>query len=74
MTTTVTETPKSDDEAVDGFTWNEIEEFARDSTVQARCTECGDYAVVEPDARDYECASCGAEHSITSPLVKLGLV
>lgn len=72
--TTIHERPKPDDEAVDGFTWREIDEFVRDSIVQARCTECGDYAGVEPDARDYECASCGAEHSITSPLVKLGLI
>jgi len=62
------------DLTVDGFSEEEIERMIFDSVVEARCTECGDLRSVEPDARDYDCHECGAERSVTSPLIKLGLV
>lgn len=64
-----------DVEAVDGFTWAEIEEMALDSVVQARCTECKAEYSVEPDARKYDCYDgCGAKGTVTSLLIKLGLM
>jgi len=45
-----------------------------DSLVPARCTECGDEVDVEPDAEGYDCLSCGSVGTVTSPLVKLGLI
>lgn len=59
---------------VDGFSEEEIEQMVLDSIAQARCTECGDEMDVEPDAHGYDCQSCGAAGSVTSPLVKLGLI
>lgn len=63
-----------DDFTVDGFTEAEIEVMVFDSVVQARCTACGDIRDVEPDARGYDCHECGAKRTVTSPLVKLGLI
>ena len=60
--------------AVDGFTWAEIERMVFDSVATAVCAECGDYHEVEPDAREYDCQSCGAQQAVTSPLIKLGLI
>lgn len=61
-------------EVIDGFTVADIDAFSFDGVVLARCTECGDEREVEPDARRYRCESCGAIGSVTSPLVKLGLI
>jgi len=61
-------------ELVDGFTYAEIELMVFDSVVTAKCDSCGDYCEVEPDARNYTCHCCGAPKSVTSPLVKLGLI
>ncbi len=60
--------------AIDGFTVAEIVEMVVDSLIPARCTACGGYAHVEPDAEGYDCAECGASATVTSPLVKLGFV
>ncbi len=60
--------------AIDGFTVAEIEVFIMDSVVEARCTSCDEITAVEPDARSYDCEWCEAKGSVTSPLVKLGLV
>lgn len=62
-------------EAIDGFTVADIERFVYDDVVDAVCTECGAFYEVEPDAKDYNChAGCKARGTVTSPLVKLGLV
>lgn len=61
-------------EAVDGFTVAQIEAFALDSLVEAVCSDCGERHTVEPDARGYRCWQCLTSGSITSPLVKLGLI
>lgn len=45
-----------------------------DGMVEAVCSECGESHVVEPDARRYACAACGEKGTVTSPLVKLGLM
>ena len=63
-----------DDEAIDGFTFDEIEHMSLDSVVTAKCSECGGEVEVEPDADKYDCHECGAKGSVTSPLRKLGLV
>lgn len=62
------------DEAVDGFTWYDIWGFALSNVVPARCECCETERDVEPDATNYDCFECGTPGSITSPLVKLGLV
>jgi len=62
------------DLTVDGFTEEEIERMVFDSVVDAKCTECGDLTQVEPDARGYDCHSCGGKGTVTSPLIKLGLI
>lgn len=67
-------TAEDEDEAIDGFTMAELQAMVFDGVAFARCTECGDISVVETDARDYDCQLCQAEHSVTSPLVKLGLI
>lgn len=59
---------------VDGFTWEEIEQMAKDSVVTARCIYCQAEVDVEPDAESYDCHECGGAGTVTSPLVKLGLV
>ena len=59
---------------IDGFTVAEIRGFSRDSVVTARCSECGEEHDVEPDAEAYDCDGCGTADSVTSPLVKLGLI
>lgn len=64
----------SEDEGIDGFTEGELLTMLLDAIAIARCDACGEYAAVEPDARDYDCHACDAEHSVTSPLVKLGLI
>jgi len=65
----------SDDElAVDGFTWGQINEMAKDSVAAARCVYCQAEQEVEPHARKYHCCECGGAETVTSPLVKLGLV
>lgn len=61
-------------EAVDGFSWDDVARFVLDDVVPARCSECGFERQVEPDAQLYDCFECGAEESVTSPLIKLGLV
>jgi len=63
-----------DREIIDGFTAVEIRHMATDSVVQARCDDCGAIYDVEPDAESYDCASCEAKGSVTSPLIKLGLI
>ena len=68
------ESPEAGEKTIDGFTRSDIERMAFDSVVQARCSECEDIADVEPDARDYDCHSCGAKGTVTSPLIKLGLI
>lgn len=60
--------------AVDGFTVAEIEGFVFDSVAYARCEICGAHQLVEHDARDYDCFTCGTPKAITSPLVKLGII
>lgn len=62
------------DLTVDGFSEEDIERMFFDSVVDAKCTNCGDLAQVEPDARDYNCHYCGALGTVTSPLIKLGLI
>lgn len=62
------------DIAIDGFTWAEIRAFVFDSVVTARCAACEAEHDVEPDAEDYTCESCQTEASVTSPLIKLGLI
>lgn len=61
-------------EIIDGFTAVEIRHMALDSVVQARCDDCGAIHDVEPDAESYDCPSCDAKGSVTSPLIKLGLI
>lgn len=66
---------ESDNEiAVDGYTWGELEAFAFDAVVHARCIACGAEQDVEPDAEDLSCEECGAIGAVTSPLRKLGLI
>ena len=66
---------REDEQAVDGFTWAEVRHFVYDSVVTAKCSECGAEQEVEPDAEAYPCHhGCGAEGTVTSPLVKLKLV
>lgn len=60
--------------AVDGFTVGEIKEMAMDSVVTAICEVCYILHEVEPDARDYRCQECKTPRSVTSPLVKLGII
>ena len=60
--------------AVDGYTWSELETFAFDPLVRARCISCGAEQKVEPDAEGLACQECGAMASVTSPLRKLGLI
>lgn len=60
--------------AIDGFTWGEIRAMATDSVVTARCVYCQDEREVEADAEKYDCYECGGAETITSPLVKLGLI
>lgn len=66
--------PRENDIAVDGYTWAELRDMCFDGVVRARCVFCNDEWEVEPDARNYDCHSCGAKQSISSPLVKLGLI
>ncbi len=61
-------------EAIDGFTVGEVKFFLIDSVVRARCSACGCEHEVEPDAEEYPCDGCAEEHSVTSPLIKLGLI
>ena len=60
--------------AVDGFAVGDIEAFVYDSVVDAVCEACGASHRVEPDASGYQCQECGDEGSVSSPLVKLGLI
>ena len=60
--------------AIDGFTVDQIIEMLVDSVATARCSVCNGEQSVEPDARDGACSSCGAIDTVTSPLIKLGLV
>jgi hypothetical protein len=62
------------EEAVDGFTWAELYAVRTESIVCARCTVCAAEHDVEPDATDYDCQECGAKDTVTSPLVKVGLL
>ena len=64
----------TDKKSIDSFTVAEIKAFSGDSVVTARCSECGEEHDVEPDATGYDCDRCGTEESVTSPLVKLGLI
>lgn len=66
----------TDDQAltVDGFTVGEIKFFLIDSVVIARCACCECEHEVEPDAARYPCEGRGQFDSVTSPLVKLGLI
>lgn len=59
---------------IDGFTVAEIAELLVESLIPARCSACGEIARVEPDAEGYDCANCCGEGTVTSPLIKLGLV
>jgi len=59
---------------VDGFSEEEIMGMVLDSVVTARCTECGCEREVEPDAENYDCFECDGTETITSPLVKMGLI
>lgn len=60
--------------AVDGYTWGELETFAFNPIVRARCIVCGAEHDVEPDAEELACDECGTARSVTSPLRKLGLI
>jgi len=60
--------------AIDGFNVGEIKFFLIDSVVTARCSACEYEHEVEPDAENYPCEGCGELSSVTSPLVKLGLI
>lgn len=62
------------EEAVDGFTFAELERMAYDDVVTARCTHCHAEHEVEPDAENYTCHKCKAPRAVTSPLRKLGLI
>lgn len=66
----------SDDEASasDGFSVGEIKHMLAGGDVTAQCAVCEATEIVEPDARDYRCPSCGNHAALTSPLVKLGLI
>jgi len=60
--------------AVDGFTVSEIQRMTLDSVVTARCSKCDFDHSVEPDAEGYTCQHCQSKGTVTSPLVKLGLI
>jgi len=66
----------SDDEApaLDGFSVGEVKYMLAGGDVTAKCAVCEATEIVEPDARDYRCPSCGQHAALTSPLVKLGLI
>ena len=66
--------PSDDDIVVDGYTWAEIKAMFYDGVAQARCALCQEEQQVEPDARNYDCHSCGGKQSVSSPLVKIGLM
>ena len=51
----------------------ELERIMSDGFAEVACTECGDYARIEPDA-DYECPNEGCEGKVTSPLILEGLI
>jgi len=77
MTTTTKNKPADGSDeamAIDGYTWAEIEAMVHDATVVARCVYCQHELEIEPDARGYDCHECGGAETITSPLIKLGLV
>lgn len=62
-------------EAIDGYTWADLERMVRESIAEAICEECGHEYRVEPDAEAYDCTTgCGAIGTVTSPLRKLGLI
>lgn len=63
-----------DDEAIDGFTWEEIAIMSLDPIVDAICDRCGAHTEVPPMVCHVDCDECGAAASITSPLVKIGMV
>ena len=63
------------DIAVDKFTWSDNAEMALESMILAKCSMCSAVYDVEPDASDYDCfEGCGTTGSVTSPLVKLGMI
>jgi hypothetical protein len=67
--------PEDDlEEVIDGFTGADLRTMFFDSVVFARCTECDHLVAVEPDAEDYDCPECDGKGTLTSPLVKLGII
>ena len=69
---------QKDAPAKESFTLSDIEEIRRkllfEGAVEAVCDECGEIHLVEPDADRYACTACGAEGSVTSPFVRLGIM
>jgi len=50
----------------------ELERIMWDGFAEVECSECGEFARVEPDA-DYPCPECG-EGRLVSPLILEGLI
>jgi tRNA(Ile2) C34 agmatinyltransferase TiaS len=60
--------------AIDGFTWGEIARMMLQDEVTARCASCkAEYEISPGDSGDH-CRECGGRSTVTSPLVKLGLI
>lgn len=60
--------------AIDGFTVGDIAQMIERCLIPARCNACNEERRVQPDARGFDCLSCGSAGSVTSPLVKLGFI
>ena len=56
------------------YTYEELRDMILDSVVAAECSNCGCEHRVEPDASGYDCSACGAEGTVTSPLIIMGLM
>lgn len=56
-----------------GYTEDDIRAFVVDSVVPGICFECEEHdRDVEPDARNYDCETCGGIETVNSLLVMLG--
>ena len=56
------------------WSFEELEEMVHEGIAIGICTECGAQHNVEPDAQGYDCFECGAEGTVTSPLVEAGFI
>ncbi len=66
--------PNLSDPAVDAFTWGDIERMKRRAVVEARCAYCRELVAVDRGAKNRDCPRCGGSETVSSPLVKLGVV